>query len=328
MRDDDTFSVFPTFPFFGFRLLLVFFLAVFENGTPTLFLDDFTFEDKLHILADGSNRTDIFHATGGKSFEHTSGYHIVDDRFLSKHVYRLLARDEQGVVVGHFLAVHRMCVQFGQSAGMDTPNGVVVQKGYQSWNFGKDIFGDMAAARAWVGNVCLFVEFLSQGKGLFCRVSVSAVRFFLQGCQIIQKRWLLFGFLAHNRLYSGIRSLFEFLVQGGGFRLIEPAVGRGEAEALITFPYGKAELPEWLWLELLMLQETGADHTEGRGLYPAQGVGASPCRYGYGLGGIDAHQPVGFAAGTGGIIEVVIRRSALQTGKPLFDGFVRQGTDL
>ena len=33
---------------------------------------------------------------------------------------------------------------------------------------------------------------------------------------------------------------------------------------------------------------------------------------------------VGFAAGTGGIIEIVIRRSALQMGKSLFDGFVRE----
>ena len=126
LRDDDAFSILPAFPFFGFRLLLVFFSAVFEDGTPTLFLDDFTFEDKLHILAGGSNRTDILHASGGEGFEHTSDYHIVDDRFLSKHVYRLLARNEQGVVVGHFLAVHRMRIKFGQSAGMDTPDGMVV----------------------------------------------------------------------------------------------------------------------------------------------------------------------------------------------------------
>ena len=86
-------------------------------------------------------------------------------------------------------------------------------------------------------------------------------------------------------------------------------------------------MPEWLRLELLVLQETGTDHTESRSLYPAQGVSASSCRNGYGLGGIDTHQPVGFAAGTGGIIEIVIRRSALQMGKSLFDGFVRKRTD-
>ena len=126
LRDDDAFSILPAFPFFGFRLLLVFFSAVFEDSTPTLFFDNFTFEDKLHILAGGSNRTDILHASGGEGFEHTSDYHIVDDYFLSKHVYRLLARNEQGVVVGHFLAVHRMRIKFGQSAGMDTPDGMVV----------------------------------------------------------------------------------------------------------------------------------------------------------------------------------------------------------
>ena len=126
LRDDDAFSVFTAFPFFGFQLFFVFLPTVFEDGTPTLFLDDFTFEDELHAFTDGSNRTDIFHTTGGKSFKHTSGYHVVNDYFLSEHVYRLLARNEQGVVVGHFLAVHRMRIEFGQSAGMDTPNGMVV----------------------------------------------------------------------------------------------------------------------------------------------------------------------------------------------------------
>ena len=105
---------------------------------------------------------------------------------------------------------------------------------------------------------------------MFRRIAEPAVRLFLQGGQIIQKRWLLLGLLAHNRFYSGIRSLFEFIIQGGGFCLIEPAVGGGETETLITFLYGKAELPEWLWLELLVLQETGTDHTEGRSLHPAQ----------------------------------------------------------
>ena len=124
--DDDAFSVFTAFPFFGFQLFLVFLLAVFEDSTPTLFLDDFTFENELHAFAGGSNRTDILHASGGEGFEHTSDYHVVDDRFLPEHVYRLLARDEQGVVVGHFLAVHRMRIKFGQSAGMDTPDGMVV----------------------------------------------------------------------------------------------------------------------------------------------------------------------------------------------------------
>ena len=185
----------------------------------------------------------------------------------------------------------------------------------------------MATARAWIGNVRLLVEFLRQRKGLFCRIAESAVRLFLQGGQIIQKRWLLLDLLTHNRFHGSYRSISEFLIQSSGFCLIEPAVGGGEAEVLITFPYGKAELPECLWLELLVLQETGADHTEGRGLYPAQGVSTSSCRYGYGLGGIDAHQPVGFAAGAGGIIEVVIRHSALQTGKPLFDRFVRKRAD-
>ena len=179
MGDDDAFSILPTFPFFGFCLLLVFLPAVFEDGTPTLFLDDFTFEDELYTFTNGSNRTDIFHTTGGKGFEHTSGYHIVDDRFISKHVYRLLARNEQSVVIGHFLAVHRMRIQFDQSAGMNAPDGMIVQENNQGGNLGKHIFRDMTAARAWIGNVCLLVEFLRQGKGLFRRIAEPAVRFFL-----------------------------------------------------------------------------------------------------------------------------------------------------
>ena len=82
-------------------------------------------------------------------------------------------------MVGHFLAVHRMRIEFGQSAGMDTPDGMVVQENNQGGNLGKHIFRDMTAARAWIGNVCLLVEFLRQGKGLFRRIAEPAVRFFL-----------------------------------------------------------------------------------------------------------------------------------------------------
>ena len=33
---------------------------------------------------------------------------------------------------------------------MEAPNGMVVQKGYQGRYFGKHIFRDMTAARAWI----------------------------------------------------------------------------------------------------------------------------------------------------------------------------------
>ena len=45
------------------------------------------------------------------------------------------------------------------------------------------------------------------------------------------------------------------------------------------------------------------------------------------MGGIDAHEPVGFAACSGGIVKIVVLGSAFEMGKSFPNGFVRERTD-
>ena len=48
----------------------------------------------------------------------------------------------------------------------------------------------MAAAGSRIGNEFLLIQGLGYGKGLFCRQVIMGVAVFLQGCQVVEKRWL------------------------------------------------------------------------------------------------------------------------------------------
>ena len=76
--------------------------------------------------------------------------------------------------------------------------------------------------------------------------------------------------------------------------------------------------------EPLVFPKTGAYHRQCRGLHTPHGVCATPCGYREGLRAVDAHEPVRFAAGLGGEIEVVIFLSAFQICQSLTDSLVGQ----
>ena len=144
------------------------------------------------------------------------------------------------MVVGHFLPVYRPGIEDGKVTGMDTPYGMVVQEGNQCGDFLEDILRDITTSGARIGNVSSFIKFLCQREGLFCRITVSAVGFLLQGGQVVQKRRFLLRLLADYRFYCDVRGGFDLLIQGGGFFLVEAAFGIRKTEVFIVVLYGKA----------------------------------------------------------------------------------------
>ena len=79
--------------------------------------------------------------------------------------------------------------------------------------------------------------------------------------------------------------------------------------------------------EAFVFPKALADHRQGRGLYPADGVHSFSGGDGGGLRGVDAHQPVGFAPCFGGKVEVVVPVPVRQFLQSLADRLVGQRAD-
>ena len=114
------------------------------------------------------------------------------------------------------------------------------------------------------------------------------------------------------------------LQDGYGFGLLFPSGSRLGGE--INSPAGGAgfELPKLGRNEILVLQIAFAYHYKRGCLYPAQREHALPGGYAQRLGGVYPYQPVGFTAGFGGKIEVVVMPTRLQVLHPLTDSLVGQ----
>ena len=85
----------------GFFLVL---LTIY--GTPSGLPDNAAFHRELHsgtLRRDGSGVLDAFL---GERLDHAPGNHLIDGAVLFGEEQRLLASDEQGVVVCHLAAVH------------------------------------------------------------------------------------------------------------------------------------------------------------------------------------------------------------------------------
>ena len=77
-------------------------------------------------------------------------------------------------------------------------------------------------------------------------------------------------------------------------------------------------------LETPVLPESLADHRQRGRLHSSDGIRATPGGYRQCLRAVDAHQPVGFAAGFGGKVEAVVLVPVLQLFQSLADGGVGQ----
>ena len=168
------------------------FLVLFaQHGTPSRLTDDAALGGKLRLAADGADGGEFLDALVGEGFHHAPGYHLIDGVILLGEEQRFLARDEQGVVVGHLAVVHAAAGQFVPVRHLAYPFGIAAQEGEQLGDFGKDIFGDVAAAGARIGNELLLIELLRYLQRLLRREAVLGVGFLLQGGEVVEQRRVL-----------------------------------------------------------------------------------------------------------------------------------------
>ena len=86
-------------------------------------------------------------------------------------------------------------------------------------------------------------------------------------------------------------------------------------------------LPHSLGCETFILPIPFADHSQRRRLHAAERIRPAPGGYRNRLRGVDAHQPVGLAAGFGRVVEIVVLVAALDAFQPLTNRLVRERAD-
>ena len=98
----------------GFLLAVVLFSILLAiDGMPSGLPDDAAFCHELHsgtLCRDGGSVLDAFF---GESLKHAPGYHVIDGAVLFGEEQRLLARDEQSMVVCHLAAVQAAACRHG-----------------------------------------------------------------------------------------------------------------------------------------------------------------------------------------------------------------------
>ena len=218
------------------------------------------------------------------------------------------------MVVGYFAVIHAAAVQGCaiQPGGIPGKTGVSLQKGDAFRHFLENIFRNITASGSGIGHHFLLVQALRYGKRLVRRKIQFCVRFLLQRGQVVQKRRFLGGFFPLNGLHHKLPGILYPLQGCDGFGLLFPSGSRLGGET--NSPAGGAgfELPKLGRDEILVLQITVAYHHKRRCLHPAQREHALPGGYAQRLGGVYPYQPVRFAAGLGGKIEVVVTFARLQ----------------
>ena len=193
----------------------------------------------------------------------------------------------------------------------------------------ENIVGNIAAARAGIGDELGFVEFLGDGERLLRREPVATIGFLLQRGEVVEQgRFFGFLLMLYLRDTDFFACFLDTLVKAVCRFAVLPLFLGGEFHHLFPFAFhGKMELPEGFGRKASVLPIAGADHRQRGCLYATDGVGAPTGGKAERLRAVDAHEPVGFAAGTGGKVEVVVVCSITQVIESLADGLVGQRAD-
>ena len=93
--------------------------------------------------------------------------------------------------------------------------GLCADESEQFGNFGKHVFGDVAASRSRIGYQLLFVEFLRDVKRLFRREAVLGGGFFLERGQVVEQGSFLRLLLALGLSLIHISCYDEFVMRYG-----------------------------------------------------------------------------------------------------------------
>ena len=279
-----------------------------------------------HVRPDGG---DFLDAGCRESFDHSCSYHAVDGQLVLVDADGVQSRSEQGMVVGHLARVHAAMGERIYMADMTSQLFVALQLFEQFGDGFENIVGNIAAARAWVGDELGLVELLGDGERLLRREPVAAVGFLLQRSEVV-KQGRLFCLLLTLYLYDTdfFACFLDTLVKAVYRVAVLPLFLGGELHHVFPFVFhGKMELPEGFGRKASVLPIAGADHRQRGRLHTTDGVGAPTGGKAERLCAIDAHEPVGFAAGTGGKVEVVVVCSITQVIESLADGLVGQRAD-
>ena len=169
------------------------------HPAPSGFPDDAAFDCELHSGTFRRNGGYVLDAFFGECLNHASGNHVVHCCILFREEQRLFARDEQGVMVRHLIAIHTAAYRLGFRLHLVFPFGLRTDEGKQSRNFSEHVVGNVAASRSRIRNEFLLVELLRDAERLLRREPVFGVGFFLECGQVVQKRGFLrllpaFGF--------------------------------------------------------------------------------------------------------------------------------------
>ena len=231
-------------------------------------------------------------------------------------------------MVGHLAVIHAAAGQPVPVGYLANPFWIAAQEGEQLGNFGKDIFGDVAAAGARISDELLLVELLRYLQCLLRREAVLGVGFLLQGGEVVEQRRFLHLLLALHLgdKQGGLRFYLIIYMLRRGFLL--PFLQRRELHRLFPCAFHRQmHLPKGFGCEALVLPVAGAHHGQRGCLHTSEGVGAPACGDGHGLRGVDAYQPVGLTACLGGMVEAVVAAALFEVAQPLADGLVGEGAD-
>lgn len=232
---------------------------------------------------------------------------------------------DDGVVVADFGVVDATWCDaafFGADLASDVGVAVGCESGETFREGGHDVFRQIAGIGARIGEkFVLFVEPLHQRKRLFGAEAIAGVGVALQGGEVVE-RWRLGAFFLRVDARHG-GGLF---VAGADDALASALIGKTSALIFALIEQAHAvDICEHFVIRCALKITDGAlalhDHCERRRLHAASGK-LRVVATGEGAGGVEADDPVGFAARLGGAVEVVVFRRRLEMGEALADGLV------
>ncbi len=263
------------------------------DGTPSGLPDDAAFHRELHsgtFRRDGGGVLDAFL---GESLNHAPGNHLINGAVLFGEEQRLLASDEQGVVVRHLAAVHTAACRLRFRLHLAFPFGQSPDEGEQLGDFSEHVFGYVAASGSRIGDELLLIELLRDFKRLFRREAVLGVGFLLERRQVVQERCFLRLLLAFGFRDGGCACRLHLIIQFRRRLFLFPLFGRGKLHcSFVAAVRCDMELPKGFGCEAAVLPIACAHHCQCRCLHPSDGICAVSGGDGECLRAVDAHEPV------------------------------------
>ena len=295
----------------------------FLDCRPSFRHNSFAFDGKLRTLALCRNRAfQIFHRFGCGA-KHTLCDQYIDFLFaFSKRGYircQTCFCGNDSMVIGHFGIVNHL-LRMKVTHHTIYKRQPFVECKHNGMCHIFHIFGQILAVGSGIGNELCFVELLGIIKGLLCREPIVAVRFSLQGSQIVELRRLCaffhavcyrdFGILAVAVFCKCFRTFLVKLFLSGQFQAV-----LFDMDFVISF-----------LCEILNLSFSLGEHGKGRCLHSSDSQLLSVLNRKQ-SGGIDTHKPVCFGTALCRTVKAVIIAPGAKILKTVTNGTILHRTD-